>query len=250
MDSDEINLNLRGVTIEKLRSGSTLLFDKPLNWTSFDLVNKVRRIIRRATGERRIKVGHAGTLDPLATGLMILCTGRATKSISGFTSLDKEYVATIKVGETTPSYDLETEIDKSYPTDHISEEKIAGILPLFIGEQTQVPPAYSAKYIDGVRAYELARSGEAREPRPVTVNISQIEMVDFTDRLLKIRVLCSKGTYIRSLARDIGRALDSGAHLVGLIRTKIGDYKLDEAVTPDYFEKFVDLLQQNGDGFV
>ena len=230
--------------IEKLKEGSVLLFDKPLYWTSFDLVNKVRRVIRIATGERKIKVGHAGTLDPLATGLMIVCTGRETKSIEGMIGLEKEYVATIRLGSTTPSFDLETEVDTVFPTEHISREQIDRVIVGMIGEQMQVPPAFSAKFIEGKRAYEYARKGDMREPGAVKINIREMELVDYVGNDVTVRVLCSKGTYIRSLARDFGLALGSGGHLIALKRTRIGDFLLKDAVSIGNFENYVALMKQ------
>ncbi|MBM3419511.1 MAG: tRNA pseudouridine(55) synthase TruB [Bacteroidetes bacterium] len=233
------------VTLEGLREGSVLLFDKPLYWTSFDLVNKVRGVLRIATGEKKIKVGHAGTLDPLATGLMIVCTGKKTKTIETLTGLDKEYLATIRLGSTTPSFDLETEVNSVYGVEHITDEMILPALLAFEGEQLQVPPVFSAKYIEGKRSYELARKGIHREPAPVRVTIKKIEMLGYSGNDLLIRVLCSKGTYIRSLARDIGVALGSGGHLTGLRRTAIGDYVVGSAVSPPEFENFVTLMKQS-----
>jgi len=232
------------MTIDTLHKGSRLLFDKPLYWTSFDLVNKVRWVLRKATGDRKIKVGHAGTLDPLATGLMIVCTGRETKSIEGLMGLDKEYIATIRLGSTTPSFDLETEIDAEFPTDHITDGLIEKTLSDMLGKQMQVPPAFSAKSIDGKRAYELARKGEMKEPAPVMIEIKEMEVLEREGNELTITALCSKGTYIRSLARDIGIALGSGAHLVALRRTSIGEFSVEDAVTPENFEKFVTLMKQ------
>ena len=232
------------VTLETLREGSRLLFDKPMYWTSFDLVNKVRWVLRKATGDRKIKVGHAGTLDPMATGLMIVCTGRETKKIESLMGLDKEYVATVRLGSTTPSFDLETEVDAVFATDHITDDLIEKALSGMKGLQMQVPPAFSAKFIDGKRAYELARKGEMREPAPVRIEIKEIEAFRREENDLMIRVLCSKGTYIRSLARDIGVALDSGAHLVALKRTAIGEFRIGDAVTPENFEDFVTMMKQ------
>jgi tRNA pseudouridine55 synthase len=232
------------VTIEALREGTLLLFDKPMYWTSFDLVNKVRNIVKGVTGEKKIKVGHAGTLDPLATGLMIVCTGRQTKSITSMVGLDKEYVATLRLGSTTPSFDLESEADRFFPVSHITGELIGSVIVKFMGEQLQTPPAFSAKLIDGKRAYEYARKGDMREPAPVTIVIREMEVISFSGDELTVRVLCSKGTYIRSLARDIGFALGSGAHLISLKRTMIGDYKLSDAVSLENFEKYAGLLKQ------
>jgi len=221
--------------------GQILLFDKPLYWTSFDLVNKIRIMIRSALGIKKIKVGHAGTLDPLASGLMIICTGKATKRIDEFRDLDKEYIAIIHLGETTPSFDLETEVDKQYSTAHINEDMVKKELNGFLGEQKQTPPLYSAKFINGKRAYEYARKGVEKSLEAVTVNFREIELVDFTMPEIKIRLLCSKGTYIRSFARDIGQSLGSGAYLSSLKRSAIGSYRLDDATD---LEKFELLLQQ------
>jgi len=225
--------------------GQVLLFDKPLYWTSFDLVNKVRIIIKSSLGIRNIKVGHAGTLDPLAGGLMIICTGKATKRIDEFRDLDKEYIATIRLGETTPSYDLETEVTGNYPIDHITEENVRTALRSFIGERQQVPPAHSAKMIKGKRAYEFARKGITKEMLPVTVFFRDIELLSFELPEIKTRLLCSKGTYIRSFARDLGIALGSGACLSALKRTAIGPFTVDNAYTIEKFENFIKEMKQN-----
>src|SRR5450759_908193 len=204
--------------------GQVLLFNKPVYWTSFDLVNKVRIMIRSSLGIKKIKVGHAGTLDPLASGLMIICTGRATKRIEEFRNLDKEYLASFHLGETTPSFDLETETDNQYPTGHITEELVKEVLISFLGEQKQLPPMYSAKLIAGKRAYEFARKGIHKELEPVTVFFREIELISFGIPEIKVRLVCSKGTYIRSFARDFDRALKSGSYLSALERTAIGLY--------------------------
>lgn len=230
--------------------GQVLFFDKPLYWTSFDLVNKVRIMIRSTFGIKKIKVGHAGTLDPLATGLMILCTGKATKRISEFQDLDKEYIAILHFGETTPSFDLETETDGRYPTDHITPELINGCLHEFIGENKQEPPLYSAKFIDGKRAYEMARKGITRKLEPVTIFYRELELLEFGIPESKIRLLCSKGTYVRSFARDLGLALRSGCYLSGLTRTAIGSYRLENARSIEKFEQFLVQMKQNGNFYV
>src|SRR5674536_220710 len=204
--------------------GEVLLFNKPLYWTSFDLANKIRIILRSALGIKKIKVGHAGTLDPLDTGLMIICTGKATKKIDTFRDLDKEYLATFHLGETTPSFDLETETDNQYPTDHITEELVKKVLVSFLGEQKQLPPMYSAKLIAGKRAYEFARKGIHKELEPVTVFFREIELISFDIPEVRIRLVCSKGTYIRSFARDFGKALKSGSYLSALERTATVSY--------------------------
>jgi len=220
--------------------GQVLLFNKPLYWTSFDLVSKVRNILRGSLGLHIIKVGHAGTLDPLACGLMIICTGKATKKIDQFRDLDKEYVATFHAGATTPSYDLETETDNKYTVDHITEglvrEKLAG----FLGEQKQLPPMYSAKLISGKRAYEFARKGIHKELEPVIVIFREIELISFKMPEIRVRLVCSKGTYIRSFARDLGEALNSGCYLSALKRTSIGNFKLDNAYEIEKFGEFVE----------
>ncbi|MDO9339295.1 MAG: tRNA pseudouridine(55) synthase TruB [Bacteroidales bacterium] len=225
--------------------GQVLLFNKPVYWTSFDLVNKVRIMIRSAFGIKKIKVGHAGTLDPLASGLLIICTGRATKKIDEFRDLDKEYVATFHIGETTPSFDLETETDNQYPTDHISEEFVRETLVSFLGEQKQLPPMYSAKLIAGKRAYEFARKGIQKELEPVTVFFREIELLSFGVPETKIRLVCSKGTYIRSFARDFGLALKSGSYLSALERTAIGSYRVSKAYDLEKFKEYVEQMQQN-----
>ncbi len=224
--------------------GKILLFDKPAYWTSFDLVNKVRFMIRSGTGIRKIKVGHAGTLDPLATGLMIICTGKATKKIDEFRDLDKEYLATVTIGKSTPSYDLETEIDAEYPTHHVTEELLKQVIDGFKGEQMQMPPLHSAKFIDGKRAYEFARKGIDKELTPVKVVFREISLISFDMPEIRVKIVCSKGTYIRSFARDLGKALGSGAYLSALERTAIGTYSVGDAFTLEKFENFIDEMKQ------
>jgi len=221
--------------------GNVLLFDKPVYWTSFDLVNKVRIMIQSTLGIRNLKVGHAGTLDPLASGLMIICTGKATRRIDEFRDLDKEYVATFHLGATTPSFDLETETDNHYATDHITEKIVRDVLADFLGEQKQLPPMYSAKLIGGKRAYEYARKGIHKELKPVAVFFREIELIAFEMPEIKIRLACSKGTYIRSFARDFGQALKSGSYLSGLTRTAIGSNDVKNAWS---IEKFGEYLVQ------
>lgn len=223
-------------------SGEVLYINKPLNWTSFDLVRKLRNKLCRRLGVKKLKVGHAGTLDPLATGVMIICTGKKTKLIETFQYQTKEYIATIRLGETTPSFDLETEVDGIYPTDHITEELVNQILIQFIGEIQQVPPTYSACKVEGKRAYEFAREGQEVELKPKLLVIDEIELLDYTMPEIKIRVVCSKGTYIRALARDIGLALSSGGHLTALERTRIGDITLDQCVAGERIEEAIDAL--------
>lgn len=217
-----------------------MYFDKPLRWTSFALVNKVRYHISRKLGVKKIKVGHAGTLDPLATGVMIICTGKATKRIEEFQYHTKEYIATLKLGATTPSYDLEKEIDATYPTEHITRQLVEDTLKKFVGTIEQIPPAFSACKIDGKRAYDLARKGNEVELKPKTLVIDEIELLECDLPVIKIRVVCSKGTYIRALARDIGEALNSGAHLIELMRTRVGDVKLEDCMQVDDFEAWLD----------
>ena len=220
--------------------GEILYFNKPLRWTSFDLVNKFRYKLSRKLKVKKIKVGHAGTLDPLATGVMIICTGRATKRIEEFQYQTKEYVATLKLGETTPSFDLEKEVDAVYPTEHISRSMVEEVLTSFVGKIQQVPPVFSACKVDGKRAYDLARKGEEVELKAKTLVIDEIELLNCELPVIKIRVVCSKGTYIRALARDIGVALNSGAHLIALERTRIGDITLDQCMNPEGIDAFLD----------
>jgi tRNA pseudouridine55 synthase len=220
-------------------AGEILYFNKPLTWTSFNLVNRVRGVLSRHVGVKKLKVGHAGTLDPLATGVMILCTGKATKLIESFQYQTKEYIATLQLGATTPSFDLEKEIDATYPTEHITEELIRSTLQQFVGTIEQIPPTFSAVKIDGKRAYQYAREGMEVEIKPKTLVIDEIELIDCQLPSITIRVVCSKGTYIRALARDIGLALQSGAHLTALKRTRIGDITLDQCLE---YEDFVQQL--------
>lgn len=226
-------------------SGEIFYIDKPLKWSSFDVVKRVRGTLLRRMHIKKLKVGHAGTLDPLASGVMIVVTGRATKLIDELQTGVKEYIATIALGATTPSFDLETEIDASYPTEHITEQRVRETLSRFIGTIQQIPPAYSACKIDGNRAYKMARKGHAVELKPKTLVIDEIELMDFSQTAITIRVVCSKGTYIRALARDIGQALDSGGHLTALRRTRVGNIRIadclsiDEAVKKIETEPFV-----------
>jgi len=208
--------------------GEVLYVAKPINWTSFNLVNKLRWKLQRTLNVKKLKVGHAGTLDPLATGVMILCTGKSTKLIESFQYQTKEYSASLELGATTPSFDLELPVDGTYPTEHITRAMVDEIIPRFLGEIHQVPPAYSAVKVDGKRAYDYARNGQEIELKSKLLVIDDIEVLDFTMPVLKIRVVCSKGTYIRALARDIGLALGSGAHLIALERTRIGEVRLED----------------------
>lgn len=223
-----------------LAEGQVFRFNKPLHWSSFNLVSKVRTMIRYASGLKKIKIGHAGTLDPLATGVLIVCTGKKTKEIDNFQYQTKEYVAELALGATTPSFDLETEVDATYPTEHITRELVEETLKKFLGEIQQVPPAFSAVKINGKRAYEYARKGQEVEIKPKTLVIDEIELMEYSQTAIKIRVVCSKGTYIRGLARDIGEALKSGAHLTSLVRTRIGETKLEDCLTIEQFQSLLD----------
>ena len=226
------------------KNGTILSFDKPLEWTSFGLVSKVRYLLCKHIGEKKLKVGHAGTLDPLATGVLIICTGKATKQIDTLQAKTKEYVATLQLGATTPSFDLETPVDATYPTEHISQDTIEQALTRFIGRIEQVPPSYSACKVDGKRAYDLARRGKEVELKAKVLVIDEIELQEFNPSNMQatIRVVCSKGTYIRALARDIGLALESGAHLTALRRTRIGDYRVEECHTMETFQQWLETL--------
>ncbi|HSP11575.1 MAG TPA: tRNA pseudouridine(55) synthase TruB [Salegentibacter sp.] len=232
-------------TAEDFKSGQILLFDKPLDWTSFQVVNKVRWLIKRSCGIKKIKVGHAGTLDPLASGLLIICTGKFTKRIEELQGQEKEYTGTFTLGSTTPSYDLESEIDQEFPVDHISEEDLKSAVLKFTGEFEQMPPVFSALKKDGKRLYEYARNGEE-----VKINTRPVEISEFTidaSRFPKIdfKVVCSKGTYIRSLAHDFGKELKSGAHLSALRRTRIGDYSVENSFSIDSFQNLLPSRETN-----
>lgn len=221
--------------------GEILCFNKPYRWTSFDLVYKVRGKLKHHIGAPRLKVGHAGTLDPLATGVMIICTGKATKLIDQLQAHTKEYVATLKIGATTPSFDRETEEDNTYPTSHLTPQLIEQTLKQFQGTIMQVPPIYSAVKIDGKRAYEYARKGRdvQLKAKPLTIDEIELTHCDLDNQSITIRVVCSKGTYIRALARDIGQALGSGAYLTDLCRTRIGDYCLDDCLDIHTFDQWL-----------
>lgn len=218
-------------TLDDYKNGQVLLIDKPLDWTSFQVVNKLRWEIRQKFNIKKIKVGHAGTLDPLATGLLILCTGKFTKQIETYQAQEKEYTGTITLGATTPSYDLETEINQTFSIEHITEALIHKTTAQFLGETDQKPPIFSALKKDGKKLYELARAGESTEIKSRKITISEFEITNIHFPNIDFRVRCSKGTYIRSLAFDFGKALDSGAHLSVLRRTKIGDFSVDDAQT-------------------
>ncbi len=225
------------------KEGEVLYFNKPLGWTSFKVVGHARYHICRRLKVKKLKVGHAGTLDPLATGVMIVCTGKATKRIEEFQYHTKEYVATLRLGATTPSYDLEHEIDAVYPTEHITCELVEETLKKFVGEIEQVPPAFSACMVNGTRAYDLARKGEEVELKPKLLVIDEIELLECNLPEIKIRVVCSKGTYIRALARDIGEALQSGAHLTALERTRVGDIRIEDCLNPLEFKEWIDAQE-------
>lgn len=216
-------------------TGETICVDKPLGWTSFDVVKRLRGALLHRLHRKKLKVGHAGTLDPLASGVMIVVTGRSTKLIESLQAGVKEYVATLKLGATTPSFDLETEIDATYPTAHIDRELIDNVIPRFVGCIQQVPPSFSACKVDGKRAYKMARKGHEVELKPKTLVIDEIEVAGFDPdtMTLTLRIVCSKGTYIRALARDIGAALGSGAHLTALRRTRVGDVDTARCLSVD-----------------
>ena len=230
------------------KEGEVLYFNKPLGWTSFKVVGHVRYHICRRMGVKKLKVGHAGTLDPLATGVMIVCTGKATKRIEEFQYHTKEYVADIRLGATTPSFDLEHEIDATYPTEHITRELVEETLQRFKGEIQQVPPAFSACMVNGKRAYDLARKGKEVDLKPKLLVIDEIELLECRLPDIRVRVVCSKGTYIRALARDIGQALHSGAHLTALQRTRVGDVRLEDCLDPLGFRDWIDQQEvETGD---
>lgn len=222
--------------------GEIIGFDKPYRWTSFDVVGKARWLLCHRLGYKKIKVGHTGTLDPLATGVVVVCTGKKTKCIDELQNHDKEYVATLQLGATTPSFDLEKDIDATYPTAHITRELIDKVIPTFLGEQWQVPPVFSAVKVDGKRAYKLARKGEQPELKPKKLVIDEIEVLSFDKEQmqLQLRIVCSKGTYIRALARDIGQRLESGAHLINLRRTRVGALRVEDCLQFEDFEKQIE----------
>ncbi len=221
--------------------GEILAFDKPYRWTSFDVVGKTRWLLCHRLGLKKLKVGHTGTLDPLATGVVVVCTGRKTKLIDQLQNHTKEYVATLQIGATTPSYDLEKPIDATYSTEHITRALIDEVIPTFLGEQWQVPPMFSAVKVDGKRAYELARKGQEAELKAKLLVIDEIEVLSFDAETMQLvlRISCSKGTYIRALARDIGERLSSGAHLIALRRTRVGDIRVEDCMN---FEQFTQLI--------
>lgn len=226
-----------------IEEGTVIPIDKPYGWTSADVVRKVKFLLQKKTGQKKIKVGHAGTLDPLATGLLLLCIAKATKLADSLQAEEKEYIADIRFGATTPSFDLEKEIDAHYPFEHINKEVVEQILPQFTGVQEQVPPVFSAKLIDGKRAYELARAGKEAEMKPAKITISELTLLNCAIPDVVIRIICSKGTYIRSLARDLGLALQSGGHLTGLRRTRSGHYHVAEAFDMETVENMIKNME-------
>ncbi|MFN7675008.1 tRNA pseudouridine(55) synthase TruB [Flavobacterium sp.] len=230
------------MTAEAILEGQILLIDKPLNWSSFQAVNKLKYILKRKYDlPKKFKIGHAGTLDPLATGLLIVCTGKFTKKITEIQGQAKEYTGTFTVGATTPSYDLETEINETFPTEHITEALIRETTKQFVGEIDQKPPVFSAIKKDGIRLYEHARAGEEVEILSRKITIHEFEITRIVLPEVDFRVKCSKGTYIRSLSYDFGMALNSGGYLSALRRTKIGDYSVENGISPEKFEKIITL---------
>lgn len=224
------------------QKGEILLFDKELDWTSFDLVRKLRNFLCRQTGVKKLKVGHAGTLDPKATGLMIVCTGKETKNIDLIQAKEKEYIATLKLGATTPSYDLETTENETFSVEHITPELVKISLQKFLGELDQIPPLFSAVKVEGKRAYEHARKGSDMVLAPKKITISEIELLKFSPSEIVLRIVCSKGTYIRALARDLGNELNCGAYLIGLRRTRIGNFNIIDACE---VQKFIESFGLN-----
>ena len=221
-------------------AGEIIAINKPYTWTSFQIVNKIRYHLSRKYGIKRFKVGHAGTLDPLATGVLLLCTGKATKRIEELQSRTKEYEAEIMLGATTPSFDMEHPVDATYPYEHITREMVEETLKQFVGNIAQRPPLFSACKVDGKRAYDLARKGSDMQLEPKQIRIDSIELLECELPKIRIRVVCGKGTYIRSLARDIGMALESGGYLTDLVRTRIGEYRIENCITPDLFQEWLE----------
>ena len=221
-------------------AGEIIAVFKPYTWTSFQIVNKVRYHLSRKYGIKRFKVGHAGTLDPLATGVLLLCTGKATKRIEELQKHTKEYEAEIMLGATTPSYDMEHPVNATFPYEHITKEMVENILAQFIGDIAQRPPLFSACKVDGKRAYDLARNGSDMELEPKQIRIDNIELLEYELPKIRIRVTCGKGTYIRSLARDIGEALQSGAYLTALTRTRVGEYRIEDCINPEAFPEWLE----------
>ena len=221
-------------------AGEIIAINKPYTWTSFQIVNKVRYHLSRKYGIKRFKVGHAGTLDPLASGVLLLCTGKATKRIEELQGQTKEYEAEIMLGATTPSFDMEHPVDARYPYEHITREMVEETLKQFVGDIAQRPPLFSACKVDGKRAYDLARKGSDMQLEPKQIRIDSIELLECELPKIRIRVVCGKGTYIRSLARDIGEALESGGYLTDLVRTRIGEYRIENCITPDLFQEWLE----------
>ncbi len=221
----------------RAEEGMVICMDKPLSWTSADLVRKIKFRLKRCWQQKDLKVGHAGTLDPLASGVLLVCVGKATKQAEALQSQPKEYIASIRFGATTPSFDLEKEIDREYPWQHITPEGLSQVLQGFTGEQLQMPPIYSAKMVEGMRAYEFARQGlEMPELKQVSITLYQIEMLSCQLPDITLRIRCSKGTYIRAFARDLGLSLESGAHLTGLQRSRSGEFEVNNALSLEQFE--------------
>jgi tRNA pseudouridine55 synthase len=228
--------------LEDYPGGIVLVLDKPLKWTSADAVRKLKFRLQRFFNQKNIKVGHAGTLDPLATGILLICIGKATRAAETLQSEEKEYIADICFGATTPSYDLEKEIDATFPFEHIDQELVESLLENLKGEIDQIPPIFSAKLIDGKRAYDIARAGKDAEMKPARIKIHELEVITFNKPLLKIAISCSKGTYIRSFARDIGVAAGSGAHLAALVRSASGPFRIENALNMDEAERIFEIL--------
>ncbi len=244
MVTDESCTDISKVTrLKSFLDGQILLIDKPLNWTSFDVVNKIRSMLRYALKIKKIKVGHAGTLDPLATGLMIVCTGKATKEVERLMGFDKCYEAVIRLGATTPSFDGETEVDAVFPTAHITRPLVEEALQEYLGEQQQIPPHFSAIKIEGKKAYEMARRGLNVEMKPRQVHFRELKLLEFNNNEARLFIKCSKGTYIRAFARDLGQALDSGGYLTALRRTCIGDFSVDAAITLETFKMKIEQIE-------
>lgn len=232
--------NIRFREGNDFRAGAVLVVDKPLRWTSFDVVNKIRICLRKGYG--KIKVGHAGTLDPLATGVVIVCVGKETKNIEEYMGQEKEYVAEITFGHTTPSYDLETSFDAEFPYNHLDRAYLERVVRQFVGEIEQLPPTYSAVRVDGVRAYEMARRGDEVEMKTRKVTVKEIEILNAEFPVVELRIVCSKGTYIRSLAYDLGKACGSGSHLSALRRTRVGEFRVEDGFK---MEEIIGILEEN-----
>ncbi|GAB1374674.1 MAG: tRNA pseudouridine(55) synthase TruB [Bacteroidales bacterium] len=241
LDKRNSSINLSR-NLDDYPGGIVLVLDKPLKWTSADAVRKLKFRLQRFFNQKNIKVGHAGTLDPLATGILLICIGKATRAAENLQAEQKEYIADISFGATTPSYDLEKEIDATFPFEHIDRDLIESLLDSLKGEIDQIPPIFSAKLIDGKRAYDIARAGRDAEMKPARIKIHQLEVISFNNPLLKIAISCSKGTYIRSFARDIGIAAGSGAHLTALIRSASGPFRIENALNLDEAEKIFEIL--------